>query len=108
MVAIHEGHDHGEGQVCPGCKFRKELAEFLAGEARSSEADWHDTTAEIIELMTSAVSALTTLRYVKFDDEDDATDNDEAEMAAAAISRLGGAIHELWHVVMDDDADDGL
>jgi hypothetical protein len=104
MVAMHDGHDHGEGELCHGCRFRKELAEFLAGEASGSEAHWHDTTAEIIELMTMALSSLTTLRVTKFDDHDDDTDNDDAEMAAAAISRLGGAIHELWHVVMDGDA----
>jgi len=105
MVAFHDGHDHGEGEPCPGCRFKAALAEHLSWAAADGDPSWHETTGEIIELMGTASAALAGLRNAQFDD--DAGDpDDSASKAAAAISRLGGAIEELWHALMDDDADD--
>ncbi len=105
MVAIHDGHDHGDGEACPGCRFKAALAEHLSWAAADGDPSWHETTGEIIELMGTAAAALAGLRNAQFDD--DAGDpKGSAREAAAAISRLGGAIEELWHALMQDDDDD--
>ena len=54
--------------------------------------------------MGNAIAALSRLRNARFDN--DADDDGSAIEAAAAISRLGGAIEELWHMLMDDERDD--
>lgn len=102
MVSL--GHDHGDGEDCPGCRFREALAELLESAADGPEDEWHDATAEIIFLMNGALSALTALRSGRFDH--DLHDEEHASMAAAAISRLGGRIEELYEAIMDD-ADEG-
>ena len=102
MVAIGE-HDHGDGERCPGCRFRKALAEFLECMADEPEIAWHEATGEIIFLMNGALAALTALRAGRF--HGDLHDDDNAAMAAAAISRLGGKIEELYDVIMDEDGE---
>ena len=103
MVAIGE-HDHGDGELCPGCRFREALAEFLEGMAGEPESAWHDATAEIILLMNGAMVALNSLRASR--SGGDLHHDDHATMAAAAISRLGGKIEELYDAIMRDDGDD--
>ena len=102
MVSISE-HDHGDGDLCPGCRFRQTLAEFLEGMADEPEIAWHEATGEIIFLMNGALAALTALRAGRFDG--DLHDDDNAAMAAAAISRLGGKIEELYDAIMDEDGE---
>jgi len=104
MVAIHDGHDHDDGYICPGCRFREALAEFLEGMADEPEIAWHEATGDIIFLMSNALAALGALRVGRFDG--DLHDRDHAAMAAAAISRLGGKIEDLYDAIMHDD-DDG-
>lgn len=98
-------HDHGDGEVCPGCRFKATLAEHLEWAAADSEIGWHEFTAEITHVMCAALAALTALRAGRFDP--DVGDPDNATRAAAAISRLGGVIESMWVALMDDhDADD--
>ena len=104
MVAFHDGHDHGDGEVCPGCRFRQELAEHLEWLAGDSELSWHECTAEITNVMCEALAALTALRAGRFNPA--VADPDSAARAAAAISRLGGMIHSIGVALMEDD-DDG-
>ena len=99
MVAIE--HDHGDGEVCPGCRFKQELAEHLDSAAEDSELAWHECTAEIMNVMCEALAALTAIRAGRFDP--DVADPDSAARAAAAISRLGGLVQDMAAVLMDDD-----
>jgi hypothetical protein len=102
MVAfIDSDHEHDDGEVCPGCRFKQELAEHLEWAAGDSELSWHEVTGEITHLMCEALAALTALHAAQFDDE--VVSPDTAPRAAAAISRLGGAIQELWIALMEDD-----
>ncbi len=105
MVAINnDGHDHDDGEVCPGCRFKQELAEHLEWAAGDSELSWHECTAEITHVMGEAMAALTALQRGRFDP--DVADAEDATRAAAAISRLGGVIQEMWVALMDDDDED--
>lgn len=103
MVTFNDGgHEHEDGTVCPGCRFRAVLAEHLAWAAGDSDESWHDLTGEMIELMGTALGALTRLRATRLDgDHED--DDHSAQEAAAVISQLGGVIDETWHALMDDD-----
>lgn len=105
MVAIHGEHDHGDGEVCPGCQFKAELAEHLAWAADDGDESWHDLTGEMVVCMASALGMLTALRMAAVDGHD--APPNTAFSAATAIARLGSVIHETWHMLMDDDhADD--
>ena len=101
MVAMNREHDHGDGPVCPGCRFKAVLAEHLKWAANESEIAWHELTGELIVLMGTALSALTALRSANVEGED--VPASTANVAAAAVSRLGGVIEEMWHAMMDDD-----
>jgi hypothetical protein len=102
MVARNPEHDHSDGEPCPGCRFREALAEHLALVAGEGGEPWVWTVGEITELMGTASAALARLRNAQYDDTI-GDDDDSATEAAAAISRLGGAIDELWHMLVDDD-----
>ncbi len=105
VAFLNSEHDHGDGEVCPGCRFKATLAEHLEWAAEDSELSWHEATAEITHVMCEALAALTVLRAGRFDH--DVADPDAAARAAAAISRLGGVIQSMWAALMDDDdADD--
>ena len=104
MVAITNDHDHGDGEACPGCRFKAALAEHLEHAADEGGEAWVYTTGEVVELMGTAIAALSRLRNARF--ENDAADDGSAMEAAAAISRLGGAIEELWHMLLGDERDD--
>jgi hypothetical protein len=55
MVAIQDGvHDHGDGELCPGCQFKAVLAEHLEWAADEDDLTWHDLTGELIVLMGTA------------------------------------------------------
>jgi len=101
MVAIRNEHDHGDGPVCPGCRFKAVLAEHLEWAADDSEVAWHELTGELIALMGTAISTLTVLRASHV--EGDEVPANAANAAAAAVSRLGGVIDDMWHALMDGD-----
>jgi hypothetical protein len=102
MVAFHDGHEHEDGHVCPGCRFKAVLAEHLEWAAHDGDESWHDLTGELMVLMGTAISMLTALRLAAAGDHP--TPDNTATAAASAISRLGGVIDETWHALMDDDS----
>jgi len=103
MVSLSD-HDHGDGPVCPGCRFKAVLAEHLEWAAGDGDESWHDLTGELVVLMSTALSMLTALRMAAVGGH--GTPDNTAMAAAGAISRLGGVIEETWHALMDDDQDD--
>ena len=105
MVAMNDEHGHGDGERCPGCRFKAELAEHLEWAADQAEQDWHAITGEFTTLMAGTLAALARLRTQRFKHHADDGEQLHVE-AAAGIARLGGAIDELWHALMDDEHDD--
>jgi hypothetical protein len=103
MVAFigGNGHEHGDGELCPDCLFRQELTEHLEWAAGDSELAWHEITGEIAYLMCGALASLTALRAGRFDS--DLHDPESAATAAEAITRLAGAIAVLRDVLLEDD-----
>jgi hypothetical protein len=113
MVAMNDGHDHAGGNVCPGCRFRKALAEFLADAHEDGRQEWHWATGDLRQSMHAALLALDAMDAAAFDDEPKDSDEDPAADAANAITDLGAEIEQLWHTLMDgvsqgDDPDAGL
>ena len=101
MVSIGE-HDHGDGSVCPGCRFRQALAEFLATSHDDGREAWHWAVGDLRQHMHAALLALDAIEAQPFADADE-SDDDPAADAAAAIAAVGSEIQQLWHAVMDDD-----
>ena len=102
MVAMTDGHDHGDGELCRGCLFRQRLAEHIEWTAGQPEQLWFDLLGEISESMALATAALVQLRCQRLDPDRDA-DEEHAVVAADAISQLAVAIDGLWQSLMDDD-----
>jgi len=106
MVAIGE-HNHDGGNVCPGCRFRKALAEFLAGAHEDGRQEWHWAVGDLRQAMHAALLALDAMDAAAFDDDpDDDDDDDPAADAANAIAGVGAEIEQLWHALMGSDGDD--
>ena len=105
MVAIGE-HDHGDGELCPGCRFVEGLIQHLDAAANGDDQRWHDATGDIIDAMHSALWALHRMRAEATTDYTDEIDNHGE--AARSLATVGRVIDELWHMLMDDDgpADD--
>ena len=99
MVAIE--HDHGGGNVCPGCRFREALAEFLAESHAEGRHEWHWAVGDLRQSMHAALLALDAMDAAAFDDDPDDAD-DPAAAAARAITNLGADIDQFWHTLMDD------
>ncbi len=102
MVAIHGEHDHGDGNICPRCQFRKALAEFLAQSHDDGREEWHWAVGDLRQSMHAALLALDAIEAQPFTDDDD-PDDDPAADAAAAITAVGSEIHTLWHTLVADD-----
>ncbi|MFN6191802.1 MAG: hypothetical protein ACK48S_12880 [Planctomycetia bacterium] len=98
MVAIGE-HDHGDGERCPGCRFREALAEFLEIAHDDGRDHWYWAIGELRQHMHAALLALDAIEAQPFADDDDDED-DAAEDAAAAITAVGAEIDHLWHALM--------
>ena len=99
MVAIRE-HDHGDGERCPGCRFRKALAEFLARAHEDGRQEWHWAVGELRQAMHAALLALDAIDAAAFDDVPDDADDDPAADAAEAISDVGAEIEQLWNALI--------
>lgn len=102
MVAMNE-HDHGDGELCPGCRFRRALAEFLARSHDDGREEWHWAVGELRQHMHAALLAIDAIEAQPFADADDADDDDDddpAADAAFAITAVGSEIEELWHTLM--------
>jgi len=100
MVAFHDGHDHGDGNVCPGCRFRKVLAEFLARAHEDGRQEWHWAVGDLRQAMHAALLALDAIDAAAFDNDARDADDDPAADAAEAITDVGAEIEQLWHALM--------
>lgn len=102
MVAIGE-HDHGDGELCPGCRFRAKLATFLERSHGEGREEWHWAVGDLRQHMHAALLSLDAIEAQPYtDSDDDDLDDDPAADAAAAITAVGSEIEELWHVLMGD------
>lgn len=105
MVAIGE-HDHDGGNICPGCRFRKALAEFLKTAHADGREEWHWAVGDLRQSMHVALLALDAIEARPFADHDD-PDDDPAADAAEAIADVGALIEQLWRTLMGEgEADD--
>jgi hypothetical protein len=107
MVAIRrEEHDHGNGPVCPGCRFKAELAGFLEQSHSEGRDHWHFAIGDLRTAMHHALLALDHIEAAPFHDADDADDDadDPAVDAAFAISAVGVEIEELWRLLMQPNS----
>ncbi len=100
MVAFHDGPDHGDEKVCPGCQFRRVLAEFLAGAHEDGRQEWHWAVGDLRQAMHKALLALDAIDAAAFDDDPDEADDDPAADAAEAITDVGAEIEQLWQTLM--------
>jgi len=106
MVAIdHGGHDHDDGNICPGCQFRKALAEFLARAHEHGRQEWHWAVGDLRQAMHAALLALDAIDADAFDDDPDEGDDDPAADAADAITDVGAEIEQIWHLLMGQGND---
>ena len=104
MVARNIHHDH-DGNRCPGCRFRKALAEFLAGAHEDGRQEWHWAVGDLRQAMHAALLALDAIDAAAFDDVADDADDDPAADAADAIADVGSEIQELWHTLVGQGDD---
>jgi len=105
MVAIHDGHDHDDGSICPGCRFREVLAEFLARSHEEGRQEWHEAVGELRRLMHASLRGLDEIEAQPFADDDDPY-HDPATDAADVIAGVGAQLEQLWNALMvtgDDD-----
>jgi len=96
MVAIE--HDHGDGEVCPGCRFREVLAEFLAQSHEDGREEWYWAVGELRKSMHAALLAIDAIEAGGFYPDADA--DDPPADAAAAITAVGAEIETLWGALM--------
>ncbi len=102
MVAIQ--HDHEGGNICPGCKFRRALTEFLAQAHDDGRETWHYAVGDLRQSMHAALLALDAIEAAAFDPDPDDADDDPAEDAAVAITEVGAEIDTIWHALMGTGA----
>jgi len=104
MVAIQ--HEHDDGNICHGCRFRKALAEFLARAHADGRQEWHWAVGDLRQAMHAALLALDAIDAAAFDDDPDEGDDDPAADAADLITDIGSEIEQLWHLLVGqgDDA----
>ena len=107
MVAFHDGHEHGDGEVCPGCRFREALARFFDESMIEGQEEWHWATGELRQLMHAALLAFDRIEAAAFDSNATAPGDDPSHDAAAAVVMLASSIDRLWHTLTDDDDDTG-
>lgn len=95
MVGIE--HDHDGGNACPGCRFRKALAEFLARAHEDGREEWHWAVGDLRQHMHAALLALDAIEARPFADagDDDDSDDEPAADAASEIMAVGAEIEEL-------------
>lgn len=99
MVSLNR-HDHGGGEVCPGCQFKARLAEYLEQAHGEGREQWHYAVGDLRFAIHAVLVALVALEAEPYGD--DVLDDDPAEAAALAISELGAEVDELWRLLMPD------
>ena len=109
MVAVGE-HDHGDGERCPGCRFREALAEFLARSHEDGRQEWHWAVGDLRQSMHAALFAIDAIEAAALDPVPDDPDvgpvDDPAADAATAIANVGAEIEQLWHALMGEGQGD--
>ena len=110
MVAMGDEHDHGDGEACPGCRFKAALAKFLEQSHSDGREEWHMAIGELRQHMHAALLSLDAIEAGLIEDaDDDELDHDPAEAAAFAIVNVGNEINELRDTLIgNDDAGVGL
>ena len=110
MVAMGDEHDHGDGEACPGCRFKAALAKFLEQSHSDGREEWHMAIGELRQHMHAALLSLDAIEAGLFEDaDDDELDDDPAEAAAFAIVNVGNEISELRDTLIgNDDSGAGL
>jgi hypothetical protein len=104
MVAASDDHNHGNGNTCPGCRFKAALARFLEDSHSEGRQEWHWAIGELRQHMHAALLSLDAIEASAFGDaDDDEFDDDPAEAAAFAIVNVGNEINELRDTLMPDD-----
>ena len=104
MVAMRDDHNHGDGEACPGCRFKAALAKFLEDSHSEGRQEWHWAIGELRQHMHAALLSLDAIEAAAFGDaDDDELDDDPAEAAAFAIVNVGNEISELRDALMPDD-----
>jgi hypothetical protein len=104
MVAMNDDHDHGDGEACPGCRFKAALAKFLEQSHSEGRQEWHWAIGELRQHMHAALLSLDAIEAAAFGDaDDDELDDDPAKAAAFAILNVGNEISELRDALMPDD-----
>ena len=107
MVAVDDGHDHGDGELCPGCQFRKALAEFLARSHEDGRQEWHWAVGDLRQAMHAALFAIDAIESAALNPvPDDDPEDDPAADAATAIANVGAEIEQLWHALMGEGQGD--
>lgn len=103
MVAIGE-HDHGDGPVCPSCRFKAALAEYLDAAAEDGVEEWHDDTHALTDAMHSALWAMQRLQAEVHGGKSSLIA--DAHEAGQSLGRLHDVLHDLWHRLLDNDLSD--
>lgn len=105
MVAIHDGHDHGDGEVCPRCRMIERLADYLQLAATDGADDWHHDVGPFIERMHGALAAFQRL----WAEEQTALYTDDIDNAGEAARAMVELAEHVQAIVSDnaDDAPDG-
>lgn len=104
MVRLSDGgHDHGDGELCPGCQFKAELAGYFTEARQDGDEGWHWATGDLRKHMHAALLALDRVEAEAFGDVARHDDHDHARDAAAALFAIEAELHQLWHVLMGDD-----
>ena len=104
MVAMSDDHAHGDGEACPGCRFKAALARFLKDSHSEGRQEWHWAIGELRQHMHAALLSLDAIEAEAFGDaDDDELDDDPAEAAAFAILNVGNEINELRDTLIGND-----
>jgi len=104
MIAKDDtGHDHGDGEVCPGCQFKLALARFFTEARHDGDEEWHWATGALRRQMHAALLALDELEAQAFGDASQHDDHDHARDAAAALFTVSADIHKLRQMLIGDD-----
>ena len=106
MVAMNDDHDHGDGEVCPGCQFKAALAKYFTESRHDGDEEWYWATGDLRRHMHAALLALDGIEATAFGDASRHDDHDHASDAASALYAINADLHELWHMLVDDDQGD--
>lgn len=103
MVSIHDGgHDHDDGTVCPGCRFREALVKFFDASISDGGEGWHWATGELRHAMHAALLAIDDMEAASYVPDLPGSDGPHSQYVAASIMRIAAEIEELRSVLLND------